>query len=190
MSASRSLVSRFLAWMYKMSGWKISGDKPDLKKYLVIVAPHTSNWDFFVGWGARNVMGFQPNFLAKKELFKIPLVGFFLKSIGGVAVDRNSKKKSTQLVQQVVDLYKEREEFIMTITPEGTRSYSPRWKTGFYRIAHEAGVPIVKIGFDYKTKTVYVDESYYTRGEMETEIEEIKEHFRQFTGKNPEDGVR
>ena len=188
--ASKSFVSRILAKLYRLSGWKVQGTKPDLKKYVIIVAPHTSNWDFFVGWGARNVIGFQPNFLAKKELFKIPLVGFFLKSIGGVPVDRKSKKRSTQLVQQVADLYKERDEFIMTITPEGTRSYAPKWKTGFYRIAHEAGVPIVKIGFDYKTRTVYVDEPYYTRGEMDKEIEEIRTYFKQFTGKNPEDGVK
>ena len=184
------MIKWILAKLYKLAGWKVQGKKPDLKKYVIIVAPHTSNWDFFVGWGARNVIGFHPNFLAKKELFKIPLVGFFLKSIGGVPVDRKSKKKSTQLVQQVVDLYKSREEFIMTITPEGTRSYAPKWKTGFYRIAHEAGVPIVKVGFDYKTKTVFIDEPYYTKGEMDEEIEEIKDYFKQFTGKNPEDGVK
>ena len=184
------MIKAILAGGYKLAGWKVKGTKPDLKKYVIIVAPHTSNWDFFVGWAARNVIGFRPNFLGKKELFKIPLVGYFLKSIGGVAVDRKSKSKSTQLVQQVVDLYKTREEFIMTITPEGTRSYSPKWKTGFYRIAHEAGVPIVNIGFDYPSKTVSISEPYFTRGEMDKEIEEIKEYFKQFTGKNPEDGVK
>lgn len=184
------MVGKILAWFYKLFGWKVVGKKPDLAKYVVIVAPHTSNWDFFVGWAVRNVIGFRPNFLAKKELFKIPLVGLFLKSIGGVAVDRQNKKKSTQLVQQVVELYKERDEFIMTITPEGTRSYAPKWKTGFYRIAEGAGVPIVKIGFDYGTKTVFVDEPYYTQGDMDREIEEMKDHFRKFKGKNPEDGIK
>ncbi|SNS77268.1 1-acyl-sn-glycerol-3-phosphate acyltransferases [Ekhidna lutea] len=184
------MIRFILGGLYKLSGWKIDGKKPDLKKYVIIVAPHTSNWDFFVGWGARNVIGFRPNFLGKKELFQIPVVGWFLSFIGGVPVDRKSKKKSTQLVQQVVDLYKEREEFIMTITPEGTRSYSPKWKTGFYRIAVQAEVPIVKIGFDYGTKTVFVDEPFYPSGDMEREMEEIKDYFRQFKGKNPEDGVK
>ena len=100
------------------------------------------------------------------------------------------RSKHTNLVDSVVQLYKEREEFIMTITPEGTRSYAPNWKTGFYRIATLANVPIVKIGFDYKTKTVFIDEPYYPKGEMEAEIEEMKDYFRQFTGKNPEDGVK
>lgn len=184
------MIKWLLKSFYKLFGWKVQGQKPEVKKYVIIVAPHTSNWDFFVGWGARNVIGFYPNFLAKRELFKIPLVGWFLSSIGGVPVDRKNKRKSTQLVQQVVDLYKEREEFIMTITPEGTRSYSPKWKTGFYRIAVEAGVPIVKIGFDYATKTVFVDEPFYPSGDMDKEMEEIKDYFRQFRGKNPEDGVK
>ncbi|WP_420318834.1 1-acyl-sn-glycerol-3-phosphate acyltransferase [Ekhidna sp.] len=186
------MIGWLLSRLYQLFGWKVDGKKPDLKKYVIIVAPHTSNWDFFVGWGARNVIGFRPNFLAKKELFKIPLVGFFFKSIGGVAVDRKNKRKSTQIVDQVIDLYKTRDEFIMTITPEGTRSYSPKWKTGFYRIALKAEVPIVKIGFDYATKTVFVDEPYYLSSDMDmdAEIEKFKDYFRQFKGKNPEDGVK
>ena len=181
------MISFILGGLYKLFGWKVVGTKPNLKKYVIIVAPHTSNWDFFVGWGARNVIGFRPNFLAKNSLFKIPLIGWFLKFIGGVPVDRS---KHTNLVDQVVKLYKEREAFIMTITPEGTRSYSPKWKTGFYRIAHQAEVPIVKIGFDYPSKTVYLDEPFYPSGDLEGEMQLLKDHFKQFTGKNPEDGVR
>ena len=181
------MISAVLAGFYRLFGWKIDGKIPDLKKYVIIVAPHTSNWDFFVGWGARNVLGFRPNFLAKKSLFKIPLIGWFLKFIGGVPVDRSRK---TNMVDQVVELYKSQDEFIMTITPEGTRSYSPNWKTGFYRIAKQAEVPIVKIGFDYLSKTVFVDEPYYARDNMDEEIEEMKSYFRKFKGKNPEDGVK
>ena len=183
MNTEQSLASKVLGSLFKLSGWKINGKKPDLKKYVIIVAHHTSNWDFFVGWGARNIIGFRPDFLAKKELFKIPLVGCFLSSIGGVAVDRSKK---TNLVEEVVELYREKDEFIMTITPEGTRSYSPKWKTGFYRIAAQANVPIVKIGLDYASKTVFVDKPFYPSGDMENEMEEIKDYFRQFTGKNPE----
>lgn len=182
-----SIISRFIGGMYKLSGWKVEGAKPDLDKYVVVIAPHTSSWDFFVGWGARNVIGFRPNFLAKKPLFKIPLVGWFLKFIGGVPVDRSKK---TNLVDQTVKLYQEKKEFIMTIAPEGTRSYSPNWKTGFYRIAHKANVPVVKIGFDYGTKTVFVDKPYYLSGDMDKEMEEVKDYFRPFEGKHPEKGVK
>jgi len=183
-----SITSSILGGLYKASGWKVDGVKPaQLSKYVIVVAPHTSNWDFFVGWGARNVIGFRPNFLAKNSLFKIPFIGWFLKFIGGVPVDRSRK---TNMVDQVVQLYKEKAAFIMTITPEGTRSYSPNWKTGFYRIAHQANVPIVKIGFDYPSKTVFIDKPFHPTGDLEGDIEEIKNYFRQFTGKNPEDGVR
>lgn len=185
-----SLTATIIGGGFKLTGWKIKGEKPAIKKYVITVAPHTSNWDFFVGWGARNVIGFFPNFLAKRELFKIPLIGWFLKFIGGVPVDRKSRKKKMNLVDQVVKLYEEKDEFIMTITPEGTRSYSPEWKTGFYRIAHRAGVPIVRIAFDYPTKTVHIEEPYYTKGDMKAEVEEIKNYYRQFTGKYPEMGVR
>ena len=184
------MVRWILGGFYKLFGWKVNGRKPDLKKYVIIVAPHTSNWDFFVGWGARNVIGFKPNFLAKRELFKIPFVGWFLKFIGGVPVDRRDPKKSKNLVEQVVALYKELDEFIMTITPEGTRSYAPQWKTGFYRIAYQAGVPIVNIAFDYPSKTVFIDKPFYPTGDMDNEIELIKNYFRQFKGKNPENGVK
>ena len=182
-----SIAASILGGLYKLSGWKVDGTKPDLTKYVIIVAPHTSNWDFFVGWGARNVIGFRPNFLAKDSLFKIPFIGWFLKFIGGVPVDRSKK---TNMVDQVVQLYQEKEDFIMTITPEGTRSYAPEWKTGFYRIAHKAQVPIVKIGFDYRTKTVFIDKPFYTSGDLASEMEEMKDYFRKFQGKNPEDGVK
>jgi len=181
------LASTILGGLFKLFGWKVVGEKPKVRKYVIIVAPHTSNWDFLVGMGARNIIKFYPNFLAKKSLFKIPIVGWILKYVGGVPVDRSRK---SNMVDQVVELYAKKDDLIMTITPEGTRSYSPNWKTGFYRIAHQAGVPIVKIGFDYPTKTVYVEEPYYTKGDMENEIEEMKNYFKQFTGKNPEDGVR
>lgn len=183
MEEKTTLVRKILGGAFKLAGWKVKGQKPNLSKYVIVIAPHTSNWDFFVGWGARNVIGFRPNFLAKKELFQIPLVGWFLKNIGGVAVDRGNRK--VKLVDQVVQVFKEKDEFIMTITPEGTRSYSPRWKTGFYRIAHQAGVPIIKIGFDYPTKTVHIDEPYYPGGDMDKELPEIQQYFKDFKGKHP-----
>ncbi|MEM6830537.1 MAG: 1-acyl-sn-glycerol-3-phosphate acyltransferase [Bacteroidota bacterium] len=176
-----------LGGLFKLFGWKVVGDKPNLDKYVIIIAPHTSNWDFFVGWTARNVIGFQPNFLAKKELFNIPFVGWFLKFIGGVPVDR---KKKTKLVDEVVAIYSRKDKFIMTITPEGTRSYNAEWKTGFYRIAHGAQVPIVKIAFDYPSKTVHIDEPFYTSGDLQKEVEIIKSYYKQFTGKHPEMGVK
>lgn len=181
------MIRKSFAGLFKAFGWKVVGRLPIEKKYVVIVAPHTSNIDFLVGMGARNVMGFYPNFLAKKSLFQIPLLGQFLKFVGGVPVNRNRK---TNLVDQVVNYYNEKDEFIMTITPEGTRSYAPKWKTGFYRIAQQADVPILKVGFDYPSKTVYFDEVFYVTGDMDKDIQVIKNYFKQFKGKHPENGVR
>jgi 1-acyl-sn-glycerol-3-phosphate acyltransferase len=182
-----SLLERINGRLWKLWGWKLVGNSPDLKKFLIIVAPHTSNWDFFVGYLSQAYLDFSPNFLAKKELFSIPLVGWFLKRIGGYPVHRSKK---TNMVDQVVELYRTEDEFVMTVTPEGTRSYAPEWKTGFYRIAEKANVPIVKVAFDYATKTMSIADPVYTRGEMEKEIEELKEYYRQFKGKHPELGVK
>jgi len=181
------LVRKILGGLYMLFGWKIVGDKPQERKYVIVVAPHTSNWDFFVGWGARNVIGFYPNFFVKDSLFRLPFIGCFLKFIGGIPVDRS---RSTNMVDQAVEWYQKKEDLIMTIAPEGTRSYAPEWKTGFYRIADKAKVPVVKIGFDYGTKTVFIDKPYYTKGNMKEEVEEIKSYFKKFKGKHPENGVK
>ncbi|MEQ8471863.1 MAG: lysophospholipid acyltransferase family protein [Marinoscillum sp.] len=180
------MIKAFFKLCFKLTGWKMKGHRPNLKKYVVIVAPHTSNWDFFVGVAARSISGLRSDFLAKNSLFKIPLVGWFLRKIGGHPVDRTKKLK---MVDQVVELFNQHEEFVITITPEGTRSYNPDWKTGFYRIAHRAGVPIVMVGFDFEHKTVEYKEPFYPTGDIDKEVEEIKDYYRSIKGKYPEKGV-
>lgn len=177
----------FFSFWFKLFGWRIVGKKPDLKKYVVIVAPHTSNIDFFVGVAARSIMELKSDFLAKKSLFDIPLVGWFLRWLGGHPVDRSKKMK---MVDLVVELFEKHEEFVVTVTPEGTRSYNPDWKTGFYRIAHRAAVPIVMVGFDYEHKVVEFKDPFHTTGDMEKDIAHIKSYYRSIKGKHPEKGVR
>ncbi len=174
---------KFCFWIF---GWKLIGGKPDLRKYIVIVAPHTSNYDFFVGIAARSLSGLKSYFLAKNSLFTIPLVGWVMKAIGGVPVDRS---KNTKLVDQVVALYEKHEEFIITITPEGTRSYVPNWKTGFYRIAVQANIPIVMVGFDFERRIVEYREPFYPTGALEDDMEMILAYYRKFKGRHPEKGV-
>lgn len=177
----------FFKFCFRLTGWKVVGHRPsDLKKYVLIVAPHTSNYDFFVGVAARSISGLKSDFLAKDSLFKIPMVGWFLRKVGGHPVDRSKK---TNMVDQVVDLFNQHEEFVITITPEGTRSYNPNWKTGFYRIAYKAGVPIVMVGFDYEKREVAYREPFIPSGDIEREIEEIKAYYRTVKGKHPEKGV-
>ena len=180
------MKKKFYKFWFQFFGWKLVGSKPDLKKYVVIVAPHTSNYDFFVGLAARSISGLKSNFLAKKSLFTIPLVGWIMKSFGGFPVDRARK---TNLVDQVVELYGSQDEFVITITPEGTRSYSPDWKTGFYRIAIKANIPIVMVSFDFDKKIVEYLDPFSPTGDLEADLEYIKSYYRAKKGKHPEKGV-
>lgn len=184
----KHLTSIFFGFWYRLFGWRIVGDIPrELKKYVIVVAPHTSNWDFAVGYAVKHIMKMKPDFLAKDSLFKIPIVGWFLRMAGGRPVDRSKK---TNLVDQIVEIFNSSEKFIMTITPEGTRSYVPEWKTGFYRVAVKAQVPIIMAGMDYSRKVVEFSEPFYPTGALEKEIEEIKDFFRRMVGKHPENGVK
>lgn len=171
----------------KILGWKIEGYTENFpKKYLIVVAPHTSNWDFFLGLFTRGILrNFYPRYLAKKELFVFP-IGYVFRWLGGYPVERS---KNTNFVDSVVNIYNSREEFVTTITPEGTRSYSPNWKTGFYYIAQKADIPIVRVGFDYSTKRVVFDTPRKINDSIENTIVEYKKYFSQFKGKNPKDGV-
>lgn len=177
----------FFKFCFWLVGWKVVGGTPDLDKFVLIVAPHTSNWDFFVGVAARSISGLRSDYLAKDSLFKLPLVGWFLGKVGGHPVDRT---KRSNIVDQVVELFHQKDQFVLTITPEGTRSYSPDWKTGFYRIAHKAGVPIVMVAFDYANRQVIYNDPFYPSGNIDQEIEEIKSYYRTIKGKHPELGVR
>ncbi|MCB9262466.1 MAG: 1-acyl-sn-glycerol-3-phosphate acyltransferase [Flavobacteriales bacterium] len=179
-------MRKLYKFIFKQLGWKVAGRLPvNHKKYVLVVAPHTSNWDFFVGLGARATFNFWPQYAAKSDLFFWPL-GWILKRLGGYPVVRS---KNTNFVQSFADIFKKEKEFILTITPEGTRSYNPDWKTGFYYIAKEANVPIVPVAFDYKTKTVTMREPMNTDMSVEETIDELKKWYSHFQGKNPQNGV-
>jgi 1-acyl-sn-glycerol-3-phosphate acyltransferase len=176
----------FFGFWFRLFGWKTIGELPPLTKYVIAVAPHTSNWDFAVGYCVKHIMDLHPDFLAKDSLFKIPLVGWFLKNMGGHSVDRSKK---ANMVDQIAEKFNTLDKFIMAIAPEGTRSYSPEWKTGFYRVAEKVKVPIVLIGFDYGRKVVEISEPMYTTGDVDADIEKMKAYFRPMKGKRPELGV-
>lgn len=151
----------------------------------MIVAPHTSNVDFFVGLATRSILRIDTKYLAKKELFKPPF-GWLFYALGGYPVDRS---RHTNMVDKVAEIYSQHERFSICITPEGTRKYSPEWKTGFHKIALKTGVPILMVAFDYPSKTVVVAPPFMPTENTKADIEHIKSYFRQFKGKNPELGV-
>lgn len=177
----------FFGFWFRLFGWKIGKYPPKLNRYVIAVAPHTSNWDFGVGYCVKHIADLHPNFLGKDSLFKIPLVGWFLRNMGGVPVDRS---RNVKLVDQMVEKFEELDHFIVAITPEGTRSYSPKWKTGFYYVAQKANVPIVMAGLDYGTRTVIFSDPFHASGDVDKDLEFMKDFFRPMKGKHPEKGVK
>ena len=173
-------IAKFI--YFKILGWKLSGQMPGLKKYVVAVAPHTSWVDFFLGLLVRKVIGVKINYIGKKSLFKPPF-GWFFRWTGGAPVDR-VKKEDT--VSQVVRYFKEREEFRFALAPEGTREKVTAWRTGFYHIAVAAEVPIVLVAFDFGKKEVKISEPRYPMGNVEGDIREYWEFYRGVQGLRPD----
>ncbi len=163
-------------------GWKIVGNfDPKIKKSVIIVVPHTSWHDFYIGVFTRKLTGIQINFIAKKELFRWPFGGYF-KWMGGVSLDRTPGQKK---VEAIAEIFNQKEEFRLAMAPEGTRQKVEAWKTGFYYIAQIAKVPIICVAFDYKTKSVIVHEPFYPTGNLIPDLEVLSEKFAGVVGKKP-----
>lgn len=173
-----SKISKF--FLYNVLGWKVVGSFPkNLKKYVLIGAPHTSNFDFIIGLLLKGALKVPINFIGKKSLFKFPL-GIFFKSVGGVPVDR---KKNQKTVDAITNIFEQRDEFIFAISPEGTRSKVGTWKTGFYYIAKQANVPIVALTFDFGKKQTEIFEPFYPTGNIENDLDYLMSLYVGIEGK-------
>lgn len=167
-------------------GWRIEGQFPaEIKKYIIVVAPHTSNWDFMLGLCVRSICRLKAHYIGKKELFIGP-VGWLFRHLGGYPVDRS---KSNNFVDAVVKLFEEKDEFVISITPEGTRKRNDDWKTGFYHIANKAGIHLVTAAIDYPSKRVIIGEPFMADDTAEKTVAHLKKYFSEFKGKIPENGV-
>ncbi|HKL02221.1 MAG TPA: 1-acyl-sn-glycerol-3-phosphate acyltransferase [Cryomorphaceae bacterium] len=180
------MISKLFVWLcvrwFKLSGWHISKAIPsDLRNYVLVVAPHTSNIDFFVGVAARRLMGINVKYLAKKELFVFPIKSLLL-NLGGYPVNR---AKNMSLVDFVVDKFRRDPDFAITVTPEGTRGLVDKWKSGFYHIAVKADVPIVMVGFDYQRKWVISSEPFLPTGDMQNDFNEMYRFFEKIIPRHP-----
>ncbi len=172
--------------LFKLLGWKTNGRMPDLPKFIVAVAPHTSNWDFPVGLAARSILRIRnAQFLGKSQLFKPPF-GWFFRWLGGHPVDRST---SHDMVDQVVKIFDAHDKFILALAPEGTRKKVEKLRTGFYYIAKGAKVPIVPVGFDFAKKEVIIREPVFTTDNMEKDMETLLQFYRSVKGRNPELGL-
>lgn len=168
--------------LYKHLGWTKNVTETHPDKYIICLAPHTSNWDFFIGQLYMRAEGFHANFLMKKEWFFWPL-GILARKIGGIPVYRS---KNNHMTSQLAQAAKSRDKFCLTITPEGTRSLNPHWKRGFYYIALEAGIPILLYAVDYERKLIQCTKTFVPTGDVEADMKEIKTYFKDFKGKYPE----
>lgn len=168
----------------KITGWKINSEVPEgLQKYIIAVAPHTSNRDFFIGLMARGIMGFRSSFMGKSSLFRFPL-GIIFRALGGIPVDRS---KNHNMVDQISKIAIERDRFILAIAPEGTRKKVQKWKSGFYYIAYKARIPIVFAQLDWANRQVNFLKPFYPAGDFEAELPVMKSFFTGIRGYHKRD---
>ncbi|HHV86902.1 MAG TPA: acyltransferase [Petrimonas sp.] len=173
-------ISKFI--LNKILGWKVKNTLPDVPKCIIVVAPHTSNWDFIIGKLAYSSIGRTANFLIKKEWFIFPF-NLFFKSIGGIPVERN---KNNSLTGVLAAEFEKHDKLHLAITPEGTRKPVKEWKKGFYFIAMKAKVPILLIGLDYSRKEASLLDLFYPSGDYKTDIVKIKSCYKDIKGRHPE----
>ena len=177
------MIQGFYRWLlYKKLGWTkcVTVAHPD--KFIICLAPHTSNWDFIIGQLYAQAEGFKINFLMKREWFFWPL-GVIFRSLGGIPVWRS---KHTSMTDNLAETAKTKDSFKLCITPEGTRSPNTEWKKGFYFIALKAEIPILLYGVDYEKKKIVCTDSFTPSGNIDEEMPKIKSYFKDFKGKKPE----
>ena len=176
------MLKKLARWLlYKQMGWtiEVTEDHPD--KFIICLAPHTSNWDFLIGQLYSKAEGLKSNFLMKKELFFWPL-GPIFRNMGGIPVWRS---KHTSMTDNLAETARKQQTFMLCITPEGTRSANPEWKKGFYFIAQKAGIPILRYGIDYEKRLIRCTKTIIPNGDVDSQIREIKMYFKDFKGKKP-----
>ena len=167
-------------WLYGLAGWKVEGTAPEQDKMVIIAAPHTSNWDLPFMLGVAYKFRIRINWMGKDSLFKPPF-GWLMKALGGIPIDRS---KANNVVTQMVDIYDKADQLAVAIPPEGTRSKVRVWKTGFYNIAHGAGVPIAFGFLDYDRKVGGIGGVFTTTGDYDKDIEEIKAFYAEIIAKH------
>ena len=172
-----SIISRMIL---NIIGFKITGKIPyEIKKNVMVVVPHTSNWDFPLGLLVRSAIRYKISYVAKHTLFK-PGIGWFFKALGGIPVNRT---RSTNSVKVMANLFEETDKLAIVIAPEGTRKKVDTLKKGFYYISKQAGVPIIPIKFDYKNREINFGEPFYHTDDEQADLEYFDEYFKGVQGK-------
>lgn len=176
-------TNKFMSWIsrvfLKTIGWHVEGIGPDIKKYVLVAAPHTSNWDFPMTLAVASALELKIHWLGKATMFCWPFRTAML-WLGGIPVNRD---QANNIVGQSIQAFQKMDELIMLIAPEGTRKKVNYWKTGFYRIAQGANVPIVLAFMDYRRKAGGIGPTFYPTGNMEEDMLYIKAFYANITGK-------
>lgn len=176
-----TLMRWFSICCLRLMGWKLAGECPKEDKYVLIAAPHTSNWDFPVTLMICFALGLRVYWIGKSSLFPWP-VGWLARWLGGIAVDRS---KSVNMVQSTIDAFDRSQRLAVVVAPEGTRGKVSHWKTGFYHIAYGAKVPIAMAFLDFKRKIGGIGKVFTPTGDIEKDMLEIQKFYIGITGKNP-----
>ncbi len=177
----RTITRLLCLIVLKLIGWKTSGTLPDIPKYVIIAAPHTSNFDLPMTLFVAFAMRLKVYWMGKEAIFNKPF-GTIMKWLGGIPVERS---KSNNLVAETVEEFKRNEKLVVLVPPEGTRKKVNYWKTGFYYIAHGAGVPIVLGFLDYGRKTGGIGPVIHPTGDIEKDMESIQDFYKDITGRYP-----
>ena len=166
---------------YKLLGWKIKGffQKEKIKKAVIIVVPHTSWHDFYVGIFVRKLLKTQINYVGKKELFTWPF-GYYFKWMGGAPLDRS---KNQNKVESIAAIFESKDEFRLALAPEGTRKKVDTWRTGYYYIAIAANVPIIPVSFNYKNKVVTIGDPFHPTGDIKKDTVVLQKFYKGVEGK-------
>jgi len=176
-------VGRRLAiWLLRLRGWRLVGRAPDLPKYVVVFAPHTCNWDWLLGMLAARGFGIRASWLGKGSIFRWPIAGF-LRRLGGIPVHRGRREG---IVGQVVGAFASADSMVLGLTPEGTRSRTSHWKSGFYRMARAAGVPIVVATLDQPSRRIAIGSAIFPTGDLRHDMDRVRAFCAGTRGIHPE----
>lgn len=176
------MLSRLSMWILKTLGWEIQADLPDIKKYVAIAAPHTSNWDFPLGILTAKAINLKVQWMGKHTLFRWPY-GWFFRAIGGTPIKRDGGKN---YINEMARLFEQSEQLVLALAPEGTRGKTDHWKTGFYYIARAANVPILMAYMDFGHKQAGTGNLFYPGEDIEADFDKIRLFYANRIGKNPE----
>lgn len=177
----RTFVARFGQAFLDAAGWTVVGGAPDVKKAVIVAAPHTSNWDLAYALSITWRLGLPIRWMGKHTLFRPPF-GAIMRKLGGIPVDRRGRNNA---VDAAIKLLEDADELMLLIPPEGTRGVAKRWKTGFYHTAVGAKVPIVLGFLDYEGKRGGLGEVFWPTGDIDADMERIRAFYAGMKGKYP-----